>query len=90
LRDDSLQRFNLVTISILFTFVFSGRNHAIVDGVGMKHYCAEVKEKETQAPPGRCEGSQQHENSDWNSANHPQKAYEFMSFVDMSQTGNDA
>ena len=75
---------------ILFAFVFFRRHHAIVDSVRMKHYSAEVKEKEAQAPAGGCEGSQQYKNSDWDRTNHPEEARKFMSFVDVSQTGNDA
>src|SRR6266404_1195304 len=84
------KRFNPSTDSILFALVVFRRRDAINYGVGMKHYRDKVKEKETDPEPGRRDGSQKDENSDRNSAGHPQKAYEFMSFVDMSQTGNDA
>src|SRR5437867_3298959 len=56
----------------------------------MKHYRAEVEEKEAQAPAGRREGSQQHEKHDRDCAKHPEKTCEFVSFIDVSQTGNNA
>ena len=43
--------------SVLFALVFA-RYDAIVHCVGMKHDRSEVKEKETEAPAGRCERSQ--------------------------------
>jgi dinuclear metal center YbgI/SA1388 family protein len=56
----------------------------------MKHYRDEIEEKETEAPSGRREGGQQHENSYWNRADHPEKTRQFVTLVDMPQTGNDA
>src|SRR6266704_2853079 len=91
LQDDPLQRFNALTLQpglILFAFVFF-RNDAIVHGVRMKHYRAEVKEKEAQTPPGRCERGQQHEKPDWDCAKHPEKTCEFVSLINVSQPGND-
>ena len=85
-------RFNGSTLQpglIFFAFVFFRGHYAIVDCVGMKHYRAEVEEKETQPPASRREGGQQYEKSDWNRAKHPEKAHKFVSFIDVSQTGND-
>ncbi len=56
----------------------------------MEHYRDEVKEKEADAEAGRGDCGQKYENSHGNRSGHPQKTCEFMSFVDMSQTGNDA
>jgi hypothetical protein len=81
---------NASTTLILFALVVSRRCDAIVYGVGMKHYRDKVKEKETDPEPGRRDGGQKDENSHGNSSGHPQKTSEFMSFVNMSQTGNDA
>src|SRR5438874_10857491 len=55
----------------------------------MKHYRNEVEEKQTEAPAGRSECGQQHEDADWDRTKHPQKARELVSFVNMSQAGND-
>jgi hypothetical protein len=55
----------------------------------VKHYSAEVEEKEAQTPPGRGERGKQHEKSDWDCTKHPEKTCEFVSFIDVSQTGND-
>jgi hypothetical protein len=55
----------------------------------MKHYRDEIKEKETEAPAGRCERRQQDEDPDWDRAKHPEKARELVSLVNMSQPGND-
>jgi hypothetical protein len=49
-------RFNS-NVSILFALVFAWYD-AIVHRVGMEHDRSEVKEKETDAPAGRCECSQ--------------------------------
>src|SRR5438093_10046457 len=74
--------------SIFFAFVFFGYD-AIVDSIRMKHYRAEVEEKEAEPPSGRCERGEQHENPDRDCAKHPEKTCEFMSFIDVSQAGND-
>jgi len=85
-------RFNGSTLQpglIFFAFVFFRGHYAIVDCVGMKHYRAEVEEKEAQPPAGRREGGQQHEKPDRDCAKHPEKTCEFVSFIDVSQTGNN-
>ena len=82
--------FNAAKISILFAFVFSRRHDAIVYCIRVKHYRDEVKEKETDAEAGRCDRRQKYENSHGDRSGHPQKTCEFMSFVDMAQTRNDA
>src|SRR6058998_2171679 len=81
---------NPSTTLILFAFVFFRRYDAIVYCICVKHYRDEVKEKETDAEAGRGDRRQKYENSHGNRSGHPQKTCEFMSFVDMSQTGNDA
>ena len=55
----------------------------------MKHYRDEVKEKEAEAPAGRSERRQQHEDPDWDRPEHPKKARKLVSLVNMSQAGND-
>jgi hypothetical protein len=55
----------------------------------MEHDRDEVKEKKTEAPAGRCECSQQHKDPHWDRTKHPEKARELVSFVNMSQAGND-
>jgi len=82
--------FHAATILILFAFVFFRRYDAIVYSIRVKHYRDEVKEKQADAESGRCDCRQKYENSHGNRSGHPQKTCEFMSFVDMSQTGNDA
>src|SRR6266404_3555168 len=84
-----LWRFNASSISIFFAFVFSGRCDAIIHGVGMQHYRAEVKEKETETPPGRRDGGQEHKDPHRDRASHPEKAHQDMSLVDVSQSRND-
>jgi len=56
----------------------------------MKHYSAEVKEKQAEAPPGRRKRSEQYEKPDRDRTEHPQKTSKFVPFVDVSQTWNDA
>ena len=85
----TLQPFNAATISILFAFVFSRRHDAIIHGVGMQHYRAEVKEKQTETPPGRRDGGQEHKDPDRDRASHPKKARQDMSLVNVSQSRND-
>ncbi len=55
----------------------------------MKHHRDEIKEKETQAPAGRCERRKQHEDPDRDRTKHPQNARELVSLVNMAQAGND-
>ena len=56
---------------VLFALVFPWWRDPIVHCVRMKHYREEVKEKETEAPAGRCERRQQHEYPDWDRPEHP-------------------
>src|SRR6266403_2569783 len=81
-----LWRFNRL---VLLAFVFSGRHDAIIHGVGVQHYRAEVKEKQTETPPGRRDGGQEHKDPDRDCASHPEKAHQDMSLVDVSQSRND-
>src|SRR5437899_12268345 len=81
-----LWRFNRL---VLLAFVFSRRHDAIIHGVGMQHYRAEVKEKQTETPPGRCDSGQEHKDPDRDCASHPEKARQNMSLVDVSQSRND-
>src|SRR6266513_40389 len=74
---------------ILFALIFFRRHNAVMNCVGMKHYRDEVKEKETDPESGGRDGGQKHENPYWNSASHPQKAYQSVSFVNMPYPGND-
>jgi hypothetical protein len=55
----------------------------------VKHHRDEIKEKETQAPAGRCERRKQHEDPDRDRTKHPQNARELVSLVNMAQAGND-
>src|SRR5205085_10492242 len=78
-------RCNALTRSILFALVFFRRDHAIVHGVGMKHYRDKVEEKETETPTGGCERRQQHEDSNRDRTKHPEKSRKFVSLVNMTQ-----
>lgn len=78
-----------LTLSVFFALVFSRRHYAIVHCVRMKHYREEIKEKETEAPAGRCERRQQDEDPYWDRTKHPEKARELVSLINMSQAGND-
>jgi hypothetical protein len=84
------KRFNPSTISILFAFVFFRCYDTIVYSIRMEHHGDEVKEKEADAEAGRGDRGQKYENSHGNCSGHPQKTCESMSFVNMSQTRNDA
>lgn len=55
----------------------------------MKHYREEIKEKETETPPGRRDCSQEHKDPDRNRASHPEKARQYMALVDVSQAWDD-
>src|SRR5204863_5817281 len=74
---------------VLFALVFSWWHDAIVHRVRMKHYRDEVKEKETEAPAGRCERCQQHKDPDRDRSEHPQKPRKLVSFINMAQARND-
>src|SRR6476620_11443104 len=74
---------------ILLAFVLFRRHYPIVDPIGMKHCCGEIKEKEAESPPGRGERGKENKNAHRDCANHPEKACEDMSFIDVAQTGND-
>lgn len=60
-----------------------------MDPVGMKHRRGEIEEEEAEAPPGRGERCKANKNADWDRADHPEKAREDVSLIDVSQTGND-
>ena len=83
------QRWNPSRISILLAFVLFRRYHAILDPVGVKHRRGEIEEEQTEAPPGRGKRSKENKNTHRDCANHPEKAREDVSFIDVSQTGND-
>lgn len=55
----------------------------------MEHRPGEIEQKQTESPPGRCERGKENENADRNRANHPEEACQYVSLVDMSQTGNE-
>ena len=55
----------------------------------MKHRRGEIEEKQTKSPSGRGERSKENKNAHGDRANHPEKAREDVSFIDVSQTGND-
>src|SRR5437762_2596049 len=75
---------------ILFAFVFLRRHNAVLNPVGMKHRCGEIEEKQAKAPAGGSERSEENKNADWDGANHPEKTRQDVSFIDVSQAGNDA
>src|SRR5437773_839299 len=85
----TLQLPSVLTISILFAFVFFWWRDAIIHGVGMQHHRAEIKEKKTKTPTRRRECSQQHEDPHRDRASHPEKARHDMSLVNMSQARDD-
>jgi len=82
-------RFNTLTPSVLFALVIARRYHAIVHCVGVEHDSTEVKEKETETPAGGCECRQQHKDPHWDRPKHPEETHKLVSFVNMSQAGND-
>src|SRR5262245_55052267 len=55
----------------------------------MKHHRAEIEEEQAESPPGRGERSKENKNADRDRADHPKKARENVSLINVSQTGND-
>src|SRR5262245_48259507 len=55
----------------------------------MKHHCGEIKEKKAESPSGRSERSKENKNANRDRAQHPEKAREDVSLIDVSQTGNE-
>src|SRR5947209_18439161 len=86
IHDVTIQQWNGL---ILLAFVFARRCDPIFYSIGAEHYGAEEEEEKAETPASGCESGQQHENPDRNRSGHPQKTCEFMSFVDVSQAGND-
>jgi hypothetical protein len=81
-----LGRFNVL---ILFALILFRGHDTIVNRVCMEHYRNEIEEKQTEAPPGRCERSQERKNPNWDRASHPEKARQHVSLVNVSQSRND-
>ena len=75
-------------VNYIDTSIDYGLSERLIGKV-MKHRRGEIKEKKAEAPPGRGERSEKNKNTDRNSANHPEKARENVSLINMSQTGND-
>src|SRR4030095_8448907 len=56
----------------------------------MKHHRGEIEEEKAESPSGRGKGSKKDKNADRYRANHPEQANQYVSFIYVSQTGNDA
>lgn len=59
-----------------------------MDPVCVKHGCGEIEEKQAEPPSGRGERSKENKNAHWDRADHPEKAREDVSLIDVSQPGN--